>query len=752
MSCRGSILLVISLLLILAPVPRDPQPGNAKSEAAINKAPAYVTTDFAWAMFHSDPAHTGFTDAKAPSSNSLLWNAPTGGSVSSSPVVADGIVLAGSSDTFLYALNESSGGVLWRFKTGGAITGSPAVHNGVVYLGSQDQTIYAVELRTGLLKWSSGQIAPISSSLTVVDGMVLFGTQYSASARTARILSLNSTSGATVWSFNWAASITSSPAADQGRVFVGTSNGWVLAFDEFSGRSLWQYQAGTSPVSSPAVQADYVYVSTSTNRVRALEAGTGVVRWGRNFGGASNPTPSSPAIGPGIVVVGTGGGQIAALDPTTGVSLWTFGAGGAVSSSPAITLDTMLVGASDDLLYALQSVDGTLLWSFATGGPVFSSPALADGLVFFGSNDGMVYAVGPPPPVLEVSVGASRMWLRSGLDSGISVLVTSSSVPETGVGLTVMSSFGSVSPPVPVGSGAFRSDYLAPDVGATVTVTVEAVSWKPGYVSGSGKVAIRVDPPGPMSASLSLDPRSVAPGNYATLILQLMNGTIPVVGANVSAQATVGGSFSKVVDRGDGSYSVSYSPPDKDFPEPIPALVLVAATKPGFQAAFSTGQLVVYGNRPRPVVLPQVPWMFMLLGGVTVSASALAAYWFKVRKRDEGPGPAERDEEFRRILLNSIASASEVVGPNVWNHVLWTLENWHGLSIENVPENLEVFDLGLHETLGGGAPVVERLILKRLFSELDLEFASNLQLGFDANTNNARMAYLYPKKWKKQRH
>jgi hypothetical protein len=284
-----------------------------------------------------------------------------------------------------------------------------------------------------------------------------------------------------------------------------------------------------------------------------------------------------------------------------------------------------------------------------------------------------------------------------------------------------------------------------------MTVAVEAVSWKPGHVSGSGTVVIRVDPPGPMAASLSLDPGAVAPGNSATLILQLLNGTIPIVGANVSAQATIGGSFSKVTDHGDGRYSGNYSPPDRDFAEPAPVLIVVVATKPGFQAVFTTDQLVVYGYRPRPIVLPEVPWMFMLLGGVAVSASAFGAYWFKVRRREEGPGPTERDEEFRRILLNSIASAAQVVGPNVWKHVLWTIENWHGLSMENIPENLEIFDLGLHETLGGGAPVVERLILKRLFSELDLEVAPNLQLDFVANVNDARMAYLYPKKWKKQR-
>lgn len=49
-----------------------------------------------------------------------------------------------------------SGGVLhfskikWKFHTGGSVTSSPAVANGVVYVGSADHNLYALDSATGL--------------------------------------------------------------------------------------------------------------------------------------------------------------------------------------------------------------------------------------------------------------------------------------------------------------------------------------------------------------------------------------------------------------------------------------------------------------------------------------------------------------------------------------------------------------------------------------------------------------------------
>lgn len=716
----------------------------------ISQAPVYVDTDFPWTMFHRDPSHTGSTQALGPSSGTLLWNVTTGGSVVSSPIVSQGIVYVGSSDTRLYAINESSGGVLWTWKTGAAVAASPAESNGVLYVASQDQVLYALTSSSGQLRWSSAQIAPLVSSPTVVDGRLFIGTQYRASAGVARVLGLNATSGATLWSYDWAASINSSPAVDQGRVLVGTSNGWVLALDENSGGLLWRYQAGTSQVSSPAVEGGTVYVTTSSNRILALDSATGLLRWSQGFGGASNPTPSSPAVGGGRVFFGTGRSQIVALNSTTGSVIWTVVTGGPVSSSPALTQDTVLVGSSDGRLHAISVSNGASKWRFTTGGAVVSSPALADGLAFVGSQDGRLYAIGPAPPVLRISVTASPLVIRIGLSTIVSITVSANSVSQSGVFLSFTPSLPSnVSGPLYQGSGLYVASYTAPVVGSGTLVVFAVAGSKPGFVSGTGQGSVIVEPPSFFTVYLTASSHTVSPLGNATLMLQLSNGSLPVVGATISAQSTVGGEFSSVVDLENGNYTVTFSPPARDFSQPTSVTLILAASKPGFSPVLAGVQLVVFGLKGQPSGLPQFPLWPIALVGAIVGVSAMGAYWFKGRERPEKVRPLERSLEFRGALLRAVDTSFDMVGQNVWRAIMETVEYRYGLRREEFPEKLDVLHAGLVETLGTGASLVEGLVLQRLYAELDMELPSTIEEDFVTFVNNTYAAFLRPKKRKK---
>ena len=84
----------------------------------------------------------------------LYWSSPpTGGSIFSSPVVANGVVYVGSFDGILYAFDTAGCGSppcapLWTSPTtGDALYSSPAVAGGVVYIGSLGHKLYAFHLR-----------------------------------------------------------------------------------------------------------------------------------------------------------------------------------------------------------------------------------------------------------------------------------------------------------------------------------------------------------------------------------------------------------------------------------------------------------------------------------------------------------------------------------------------------------------------------------------------------------------------------
>jgi outer membrane protein assembly factor BamB len=83
-------------------------------------------------------------DGKIESSE-VIWAFETkdweGGS---SPAIADGKVIVGSTDDNLYCLNESTGELIWNFTTAGDIVSSPLIANGIVYISSLDDNVYAI--------------------------------------------------------------------------------------------------------------------------------------------------------------------------------------------------------------------------------------------------------------------------------------------------------------------------------------------------------------------------------------------------------------------------------------------------------------------------------------------------------------------------------------------------------------------------------------------------------------------------------
>jgi outer membrane protein assembly factor BamB len=71
----------------------------------------------------------------------------------SSPAVNDRLVLIGSRDKHLHAINRKTGEAVWKFQTGGRVEGSPIVFADGVVFGSTDGRLYAASLEGGTELW-----------------------------------------------------------------------------------------------------------------------------------------------------------------------------------------------------------------------------------------------------------------------------------------------------------------------------------------------------------------------------------------------------------------------------------------------------------------------------------------------------------------------------------------------------------------------------------------------------------------------
>jgi outer membrane protein assembly factor BamB len=376
------------------------------------------------AMFRGGPRHEGvYASPAEPALAGVRWKFDAHGPVRGSPVVASGVVLVGSGDGDLYAVDAASGKERWRAALGGAVVSTPAVSGNLVVATSRERTVAGVDLATGKILWrfEAGRDLPFDwgwdywlSSPTISGGTVYAG------SGDGKVYALELRSGRKLWEFATGGRVRSSPAVSEGVVYFGGMDGRVNALAADSGRPLWSFDtegvsldlkaAGfdrRSIVSSPALSDDLLFVGSRDAHLYAVDRKSGRQVW--RFGhpvdrmeGAPELSwvLSSPAIADGVVYTGSSDGRFFnAMRAKTGEEAWRFRTPGNVLSSGALAGGEVFFGCEDGHLFALDAHSGAERWRFRTGGAVTSAPVVDAGTIYFGSDDGFVYALatGPEP-------------------------------------------------------------------------------------------------------------------------------------------------------------------------------------------------------------------------------------------------------------------------------------------------------------------------------------------------------------------
>jgi outer membrane protein assembly factor BamB len=92
------------------------------------------------------------------------------GDVFSSPCLVgdDMILVLGSMNKIIYAIEGKSGNILWMFETGGEVWSSPSYNGNEIFIGSDDGFFYCLDL-DGKLFWKTKLNGKIRSSSPLVD-------------------------------------------------------------------------------------------------------------------------------------------------------------------------------------------------------------------------------------------------------------------------------------------------------------------------------------------------------------------------------------------------------------------------------------------------------------------------------------------------------------------------------------------------------------------------------------------------------
>ncbi|MGI8945388.1 MAG: PQQ-binding-like beta-propeller repeat protein [Thermoleophilaceae bacterium] len=191
---------------------------------------------------------------------------------------------------FIIAMDARTGREKWRFK-GQPFESSPLLAKGILYAGSWDRNVYAISASTGKKVWSFETDDRVNTSAAYSKGRIFIATDGGS------LYALDAKTGKQIWKaqsqsrFGSREFFYATPVVAYGRIFIGNTDGTMYAFGQRTGKLLWARPLGTYIYSSAAVYEQRVYTGTYDGKFFALDAATGDTKWEREMPSAVHAPP-----------------------------------------------------------------------------------------------------------------------------------------------------------------------------------------------------------------------------------------------------------------------------------------------------------------------------------------------------------------------------------------------------------------------------------------------------------------------------
>lgn len=310
------------------------------------------------------------------------------------------LVVGATTEGVLDAVRVEAAGAtrVWRRSgLGGFFKGPLFSQDGTLVLaGSADHHLYALDAKTGATRWSRDLGAPVQGGLAPLElgGASRIGV---AAGEEFFLLDL---AGTILWTADLDGTFTGSACTDGDLVFVGSGDGKVHALDPGSGKTVWSTQVAAKtdtayhrviygPWSAPLqlLSTGDVFVPAHVG-ASALDAGTGEVRW--TVEGLHRASLTRPAVSEyGILVVDGKEGDALLLDEATGETLW-HGEPYAFVNGSSASAGASPVPTDDPAIWWLVATTG-LVTRFDLAGPDVST-VLSSSTAFTTSTAALVAA------------------------------------------------------------------------------------------------------------------------------------------------------------------------------------------------------------------------------------------------------------------------------------------------------------------------------------------------------------------------
>lgn len=281
------------------------------------------------------------------------------------PAISDSQVYVATNDGDVEALDAETGRTIWDIKLKKVeITGGPGAEGSLVLVGTSEAEVIALNKTDGSELWRKRVSSEVLAT-PVQEGDAII-------VRTidGKITSLNAEDGEKQWVYERTVPAltlrgTSAPVISDNTVICGFDSGRLVGLELNTGKLLWEAKItiprGGSELerivdidSQPVVKDGFVYVTTYQGNVAALDIVSGEVIWRREIS-----SYAGLAVEGGSVFVTDSDSVIWALDKYSGASIWQQdNLTARAATAPATLGDMIAVGDIEGYVHFLDKFTG----------------------------------------------------------------------------------------------------------------------------------------------------------------------------------------------------------------------------------------------------------------------------------------------------------------------------------------------------------------------------------------------------------
>ncbi len=355
----------------------------ALGQVVANEKPALAKPGIgAWSEYRGDPLNTGVSYSRRPAYKGTKWKYFAGSPLTSTPAVAQGLVIAPSEGGFVNAIDAETGNRAWIRQCGSGALGQGIVFffkdtpaNGI-YTGSKTGRIYCLDLKSGNILFESEPAKKEVYSSPKGDRRgIVFGSIDNT------VHCIDPETGRHKWRVATHREVGATPAIVGDMVYVPCKDRYIYEIVYETGEVRRKLEMPSTSNSTPVIGLGFAFVMTSASKLVATDLFSGKVEWEAETTGDDQVTS---ALADGVLYVPVGA-QLRAINAVTGEKLWQIECGHKVCP-PIVNGDDVLFTARDRKFRVANRKTGEVTFSLDFEDGFVAGPVLVDGTVFVATD------------------------------------------------------------------------------------------------------------------------------------------------------------------------------------------------------------------------------------------------------------------------------------------------------------------------------------------------------------------------------